>query len=139
MKKEVTGFALLHGGAEEDPTAGGEEAGPPMPDLDNPKVARAMEQMEREMGQLDENNPRHVAHMLRRMKELVPDGSLPRDFDVALKRLEAGEDPDQIEQEMGDLLQQWSPGSRRAGRSGRRKAPYRRDPGLYEYTRHEST
>ena len=36
---------------------------PPMPDLDDPRMARAMAEMERDMEHLDENNPEaHGAH-----------------------------------------------------------------------------
>ena len=46
----------------------------PMPDFDDPRVERAMMELERDMEHLDENNPRHMAHMMRKMKaRSVPD------------------------------------------------------------------
>lgn len=104
-----------------------------MPDLSDPRVARALSEMERDMDHLDENNPRHMAHMLRKMKEVMPGGTMPKEFDIALRRLEAGEDPEKIEADMGDLLDgAMNPGGiERKG--GNLRTPFSRDPGLYDY------
>ena len=104
MSKQISRFAMTRGLAE--PAAPGEGEGDegPMPDLDDPRVSRAMADMERDMEHLDENNPKHMAHMMRKMKELMPPGSVPKELDVAIKRLEAGEDPEKIEADMGDLF-----------------------------------
>ena len=95
-----------------------------MPDMDDPRVERAMMELERDMEHLDENNPRHMAHMMKKMKDLMPPGSVPRELDAAIKRLEAGEDPEKIEADMGDMLGDFMGG----GVSG-----YTRDSGLYDY------
>src|SRR6185369_1884211 len=103
--KEVSRFATPKGLAEPAAAASIEDAdGPPMPDLDDPRVARAMSEMERDMEHLDENNPKHMVHMLRKMKDVMPSGTMPKEFDVAIKRLEAGEDPEKIEADLGDAL-----------------------------------
>ena len=68
-----------------------------MPDMDDPRVERAMMEMERDMEHLDENNPKHMAHMMRKMKDIMPPGAVPKELDVAIQRLEAGEDPEKIE------------------------------------------
>lgn len=104
--------------------------GPPTPDLDDPRVARAMAEMERDMEHLDESNPRHMAHLLRKMKDAMPAGVIPKDLDVAIKRLEAGEDPEKIEEDMGDLLGGLSDGEGGPGGGG---GGYSQDPGLYDY------
>ena len=75
-----------------------------MPDLDDPRIDRAMTEMERDMEHLDENNPKHMAHMMKKMKDLMPPGHVPKELDIAIKRLEAGEDPEKIEADMGDVL-----------------------------------
>lgn len=132
LSKEISRFAMIKGIAEPAvPSADGPDGGPPMPDLDDPRVAQAMADMERDMEHLDENNPRHMAHMLRKMKEVLPPGTIPKDFDVAIKRLEAGEDPEKIEEDMGDLLgglmgDEGGPGGGGGG-------AYSKDPGLYDY------
>jgi putative FmdB family regulatory protein len=129
LSKQVSRFAMSKGLKEPAAGAGGaEEGGPPMPDLDDPRVERAMMEMERDMAQLDENNPRHMAHMMRKMKELMPPGSMPKELDVAIKRLEAGEDPEKIEADMGDVLGDFMGGPEGGGGGG-----YTKDEGLYDY------
>jgi putative FmdB family regulatory protein len=53
-------------------------------------------------GDVDEEDPRAMARMMRRMgKELGED--LPPEFDEVVDRLEAGEDPDEIESSLPDM------------------------------------
>src|SRR5213083_1375357 len=104
MSKRVSRFAMTRGLKEPAARTEAEEGGPPMPDMDDPRVERAMMEMEHDLEHLDENNPKHMAHMMRKMKDLMPPGSVPKELDVAIKRLEAGEDPEKIEEDMGDVL-----------------------------------
>ena len=127
MSKQVTRFAMSRGLKE--PVAEGAEGGPPMPDFDDPRMERAMMELERDMEHLDENNPKHMAHMMRKMKDLMPPGSAPKELDVAIKRLEAGEDPEKIEEDMGDLLGDFM-GGEGGGPGG---GGYSHDSGLYDY------
>jgi putative FmdB family regulatory protein len=128
LSRQLSRFAMTRG-LQEAPAAGlGEENGPPLPDMDDPRVERAMMEMERDMEGLDENNPRHMAHMMKKMKDLMPPGSIPKELAVAIKRLEAGEDPEKIEADMGDVLGDFMGGS--AGSSG---GDYTQDGGLYDY------
>ena len=131
LSKQVSRFALSKGLKE--PAAKGEMTGndPPLPDFEAPRVARAMAEMERDMEHLDENNPRHMAHMMKKMKDLMPPGSVPKELDVAIKRLEAGEDPEKIEADMGDLLGDFMGGPEGGGGGG--GGGYTRDGGLYDY------
>jgi len=108
----------------------GEDEGPPAPDFDDPRVERAMVELERDMEHMDENNPRHMAHMMKKMKDLMPPGTAPKELDVAIKRLEAGEDPEKIEEDMGDLLGDFMGGEEGGGGPG---GGYSRDSGLYDY------
>jgi len=129
LKKEISRFAMSRGlkePAANPETAGGE---PPMPDLDDPRVERAMMEMERDMESLDENNPKHMARMMRKMKDLMPPGSMPKEMDIAIKRLEAGEDPEKIEADMGDVLGDLMGGSEGGAGGG----GYTKDSGLYDY------
>jgi putative FmdB family regulatory protein len=131
LSKEVSRFAMLKGMAEPSPKAdAGEADGPPMPDFDDPKVARAMAEMESDMEHLDESNPRHMAHMMRKMKELMPPGSMPKEMETAIRRLEAGEDPEKVEEDMGDLLGDLMGEGGGPGGGG---GGYSKDPGLYDY------
>ena len=124
MEKQISRFAMTRRLA--DPGAAPEQEGS-TPDIDDPRIARAMAEMERDMEHMDENNPRHMAHMMRKMKDLMPPGTVPRDLDIAIKRLEAGEDPEKIEADMGDVLGDLMGGDEGAG------GGYTRDSGLYDY------
>ena len=130
MSKQVTRFAMSRGLKEPAASAEPEEGGPSMPDFDDPRVERAMMELERDMEHMDENNPRHMAHMMRKMKDLMPSGSVPKELEVAIKRLEAGEDPEKIEEEMGDLLGDFMGGEKGGAGGG---GGYTRDAGLYDY------
>ena len=131
LAKQVSRFAMTKGLKEPaQATPGdGDEGGPPMPDMDDPRVMRAMAEMERDMEHLDENNPKHMAVMMKKLKDILPPGSVPKELDVAIKRLEAGEDPEKIEADMGDLLGDFM-GGEGGGRGG---GEYSRDSGLYDY------
>jgi putative FmdB family regulatory protein len=127
MVKQMSAFAMPRG-AKESSGPDDSEGGPPMPDLDDPRLARAMSEMERDMEHMDENNPRHMAHLMRKMKDLMPPGTVPRDLDAAIKRLEAGEDPEKIEEDMGDILGDAMGGEGGPGGGG----GYAHDSGLYD-------
>ena len=132
MTKQMSRFAMSRGLKE--PPAKSEPASgePPMPDFDDPRMERAMMEIERDMEHLDENNPKHMAHMMRKMKDLMPPGTMPKELDVAIKRLEAGEDPEKIEADMGDVLGDFMGGPDEEGGTGG-GAPYSHDSGLYDY------
>ncbi len=102
------------------------------PNFDDPRVARTMAEIESEMDHLDENNPRHMAHMLRKMKEIMPPGAATPEMEVALKRLEAGEDPEKIEEDMGDVFGSLT-GEGDEDSEGGGGGAYSRDDGLYGY------
>jgi hypothetical protein len=75
-----------------------------MPDIDESKLEQAMQMMAREAEGMDDDDPRQAAQMMKRLcsatgLELGPG------MQEAMRRLEAGEDPDQIEAEMGDVLE----------------------------------
>ena len=134
MAKQMSAFAMPRGlkepAASADADAGDEG---PMPDLDDPRVARVMGELERDMAHMDENNPKHMAHMMRKMKDILPTGAMPKELDIAIKRLEAGEDPEKIEEDMGDVLGDLMGGPEDEGGMGGYGGGYKRDGGLYDY------
>lgn len=137
LAKEISRFAAIkHSGKSSD---AGEDAGADSnelggPDLDNPRFQQAMGELERDMAHLDENNPKHVAHLMRKMKDIMPPGTAPKELDTAIKRLESGEDPESIEADMGDILGDLMGGPDGAAGSSRGGGGvYARDPGLYDY------
>ena len=101
--------------------------------VDEDKMEKALAALAKEAEHMNEDDPRQAAQVIRRLFEAtdVPMGEAASE---ALKRLEAGEDPDQIEAEMGplfeneDLLTMAKKKAR--GMMGERK-PYR-DEHLYE-------
>jgi putative FmdB family regulatory protein len=129
LAKQLSQFAMSRKVKEPAASSPEGEDGPPMPDFDDPRMARAMAEMERDMEHMDENNPKHMAHMMRKMKDIMPPGTVPKELDVAIKRLEAGEDPEKIEADMGDVLGDLMGGE--AGAGGSRG--YTKDSGLYDY------
>ncbi len=130
MVKQMSGFAMPRGAKEPSAAAVGDGDAGPMPDLEDPRVTRAMNEMERDMAQMDENNPRHMAHLMRKMKDLMPPGTMPGELETAIKRLEAGEDPEKIEADMGDVLGDFM-GDPEGGGGG--AGGYSHDSGLYDY------
>lgn len=133
LEKQISRFAMVKGVAEPSAAPAGPEDGPPMPDLDDPRIEKAMMEMERDMEHLDENNPRHMAHMMKKMKDIMPPGTVPKELDVAIKRLESGEDPEKIEADMGDVLGDFMGGAEGEDGAPGSRGGYAKDSGLYDY------
>jgi hypothetical protein len=96
-----------------------------------------MSELAAEAENLNENDPKAMARLVRR---LFRETGLPlgQGMEEAIRRMEAGEDPDTIDEEMGDLLEQESPlaegaeGERLARAVRRRLTPPAVDDTLYE-------
>ena len=54
MVKQMSRFAMVKGVPEPGAAAEGEEGEEPMPDLDDPRVMRAMSELERDMEHMDD-------------------------------------------------------------------------------------
>jgi putative FmdB family regulatory protein len=130
LEKQMSQFAAPRTSGKGEGTEGEDSGGPGtgMPDMDDPRMMRAMGEIERDMGHMDENNPKHMAQLMRKMKDLMPPGTMPKDIDVAIKRLEAGEDPEKIEEDMGEMFGEMGEEGGGGGPGG-----YSRDAGLYDY------
>lgn len=113
------------------PRAKGEEDSP-LPDLDESKMEQAMSLLAREAEHMDENDPKQAAQLMRKMTDMTG-LNLGRGMEEALSRMEAGEDPEEVEKEMGDLLEGEEPFSfkDRVSRISRRLPP-RVDQRLYD-------
>lgn len=80
-----------------------EDRGEVFAGLDEAKMERAFGALMREAENVGEDDPRQMAALMRKFTSgtgLNLGGSM----EEALSRMEAGEDPEQIEKEMGDLL-----------------------------------
>jgi putative FmdB family regulatory protein len=106
LRRLLSGFAV--GGkarrAEEpgsgpEPGPGSEAGAGPDPD----RLERALSRLEGEMDSIDEDDPRQMGRFLRRVMEETGTG-FGKEMDEAVRRLEAGEDPEKIEEEMEGLL-----------------------------------
>src|SRR5688572_6216840 len=130
LARQMSRFAALSGSDKSAAETPSESGG--TPEFEDPRMLRAMSELERDMEHLDENNPRHMAHMIKKMKDLMPPGTVPAELDTAIKRLEAGEDPEKIEEDMGPILEQ-AFGGTGEDEGGGYGGGYSRDSGLYDY------
>ncbi len=123
LERRVSRFAYSKG-RDEEPVEG-------MPDLDESRLEKAMEALSGEMEGIDENDPRQMARFMRKLKEATG-MDLGSGMDEAIKRLEAGEDPEKIEEEMGDLFEEDNPFGREGVKRLKRKfTPPAQDDKLY--------
>ncbi|MDP2863743.1 MAG: zinc ribbon domain-containing protein [Desulfobacterales bacterium] len=101
--------------------------------FDESKMEKAIQMLGREAKNINEEDPRQAADLMRKLSNAAG-LKLGSGMDEAIRRLEKGEDPDRIESEMGDILEQEEPFSL-SGKKGREKikraAPLR-DETLYD-------
>lgn len=106
-----------------------------MPDLDESQLEQAFASMSGELERLDENDPRAAAQVMRRLFH-AGGMHLGAAMEEALGRMEAGEDAEQIEAELGDELSAeealGQAGGIRLNDVRRRLLPPHQDPEIYE-------
>ena len=120
-------------GGEGPPGAGG-EMGDPFANMDESQLESAMESLASEADGIDENDPRQAANVMRKLFDAtgMPLGG---GMQEALKRMESGEDPEKIEEDMGDILEADPFAGEAAKKSTERRVPRRavtHDPQIYE-------
>jgi putative FmdB family regulatory protein len=102
--------------------------------FDEGKMEKAMQLLAGEADKINEDDPRQAANLMRKLSDMTG-LQLGPGMNEALKRMEAGEDPDAIEAEMGGLLEEEDPFllSEKKGkaRAEKRPAPIR-DAKLYD-------
>jgi putative FmdB family regulatory protein len=102
-----------------------------MPELDESKMEKAMAMLSDE-GDMNEEDPRKAAKLMRKLSEATGLTMGPR-MEEALGRLERGEDPERIEEEMGDIMEDEEPFTfGPSGKKGGKKTMPRLDETLYE-------
>ena len=140
MIKMISGFAI--GGTRKKSSepageVGGSDTGGDemaMPDgIDDSRMESALGQLEQEMEHIDANDPRAMGRMMRRMSELTGE-RLDGEMEEVVRKLEEGQDPEKIEEEMGEVLGDPDGGEDGGygGMGGMGGAPMR-DPTLYDY------
>lgn len=101
--------------------------------IDESRLESAMADLESEAAGLDEDDPRTMAQFMRRFSDKI--GLKYNDqMEEALSRLEAGEDPDAIEEEMGDIFDDEEMPFEFTGKKVniRKSRPLKRDDTLYD-------
>lgn len=126
LSRTISRFAFI--GKAKEP--GGEDDLP----FDETRMMEAMEALAGEAESIAEDDPKAAAALMRKFaqKSGMPMGDA---MEEALSRMEAGEDPDAVESEMGDALEDdaalfGKPG--RVAQTMRRLREPLRDEGLYE-------
>jgi hypothetical protein len=107
-----------------------------MPDIDESRMERAMQALASEAEGIDEDDPRQAARMMRKLSEAMGT-NLGSGMEEVIRRMEAGEDPDQIEADMGGLLDAEDPfggfETKQGGKPVRQSSPRPQvEPTLYE-------
>jgi putative FmdB family regulatory protein len=107
MNKLFSRFAMAARGAKPSGQTGSEasECGPGddlSPDQEA-RMERAMMSLAQDMDSIDENNPRQMASVMRRLSNVMGE-PIDDATDEMIRRLEAGEDPDKVDEKMADAF-----------------------------------
>lgn len=128
LERQVSLFSMSKGRPD---TEGDDGLG----DIDESRLESAMASLAGEMEGIDEDDPRQAARLMRRLFDATG-MNLSDNMQEAIKRMEAGEDPDRIEEEMGGLLEEEDPFTARPKRAihdlRRKYLPPRVDEKLYD-------
>lgn len=114
-----------------------EGADDPLANMDESRLEQAMASLASEADGLDEDDPRQAARFMRKLYDAAGLEAGPN-MEEALRRMEAGDDPDEIEAELGDVLEEEDPFAGGATAGAKVKALRRRllpasvDPKLYD-------
>ena len=97
LKRLLSSFSVLRESSQGD----SEESLP----FDEQKMEKAVGMLAQEAQNINEDDPKQAAHLMRRLSEMAG-LDMGKGMKEAMNRLEAGEDPEKIEQEMGDILEE---------------------------------
>ena len=147
MVKMLSPFAVARKGGADKEGTGGEAPPPPGGDpAEDARMEAAMGAMESEFANVDENDPRAMGRMMRRMAELTGE-KIDGEMEEVVRKLEEGADPESLEERMGaeepgaeDPYGE-GPAEPKAPQDPReprrplraRRGPPTRDPKLYDY------
>ncbi len=94
LARQVSMFATIGKASEDDDQLAG---------IDESKMEQALDSLMRESENINEDDPKQMATLMRKFTDRTGI-NLGDNMEEAISRMEKGEDPDQIENEMGDLL-----------------------------------
>jgi len=95
LKRLLSSFSVLSEKAQGD----SEESFP----FDEQKMEKAVGMLSQEAQNINEDDPKQAAHLMHRLSEMAGI-DMGKGMKEAMDRLEAGEDPEKIEEEMGHIL-----------------------------------
>ena len=126
LKRRMSAFAIAGKAKEEDG----------LDDLpfDESKMEQAMGMLAGEAEKINEDDPRQAANLMRKLTDMTG-MKLGNGMEEALSRMEKGEDPEQIESDLGDLLETEDPFVLNAKKGGLTSGPLQapeRDETLYD-------
>ncbi|MEN6468327.1 MAG: zinc ribbon domain-containing protein [Smithella sp.] len=125
LTRQMSVFAAITGSGKDEATDD------PLKGFDESKMEKAMMQLAAEAEKIKDDDPKAAAKLMRKLSETTG-MNLGDGFQEALSRLEAGDDPDQIDEEMGDILTSEDPfGKKRRRKSATFRKP-RKDETLYD-------
>jgi hypothetical protein len=136
MRRIFSAFAVVGSGQKKGGgTAAAAEGSPDSPG--DARMEAAMGEMEREFSGVDENDPRAMGRMMRRMADLTGE-KIGGEMEEVVRKLEEGADPDSLEDQLGAGPEAGEePGPAKAEEparpSRRRRAAPQRDPRLYDF------
>jgi len=93
--------------------------------FDESQMERAMQMLASEADKINEDDPKQAANLMRKLSDMTGI-KLGDGMDEALSRMEKGEDPEQVEAELGDILEE-DPFSL-SGKKGMRSRTQRKEP-----------
>jgi hypothetical protein len=134
LQREVSMFSA---GSKHNDGDGGDDGLGDLP-IDENKMGQALEALSSEAESMNEEDPRAAAQLMRKFSKMTG-MEYNENIESALARMEAGEDPEAIETEMGDALDDADPFVLSGGAKGgkgksnkkKRGAP-RHDPTLHD-------
>lgn len=145
LRKQVSAFAVTGAGKRAEAEHSTDVAGLSSTGEDA-RIEAAMGAMEKEFASVDENDPRAMGRMMRRMAELSGE-KIQGEMEEVVRKLEEGADPDSLEEQLGgenpcSMPDSDSPSGETIPGKEAREARHRfrvrriapvRDPKLYDY------
>ncbi len=130
LSREVSAFASV--GRHKEGVDGGDGGLGADSAIDEPQMEKVMESLASEAAGMDDADPRQAANLMRKFTAATG-MKMGEGMEEAVRRLEAGEDPETVEAEMGDRLEKEDPLAPAASKGKtRKKAGPGRDKKLYD-------
>ncbi len=125
LKRQVSLFATVSKRDSGDDTE--------MPPIDESRLEKAFGMLAKEAENINEDDPREAARLVRKLTEATG-LKMGEGMEEALRRMEQGEDPEKIEEEMGDIFEEEEPFvfGEKSSRSTRKRPQPKVDETLYE-------